>query len=242
MLFYYLDSKGNNGNGELLAMTSNNHCAENNGFIYQNISRSGNDSSNHSSASSSRSRLISVGTAGLMNDINVSLSQGSSTNGSDGSLARISSTNMSMSGTGNNNLLTNHLPQQFISSHNMPALHLQQHNGSFSGGYSNCVGANSNSINFNNSTDDKLNNAPGLSSKTGSDETDIRSTIPPQMSNKLENLEAMPRDRCNTWPLRRPTLDINVQTSPLIHDRIPEEDCRFFLNLIFNVKLCFLIK
>ncbi|KAI1726849.1 forkhead domain-containing protein [Ditylenchus destructor] len=40
----------------------------------------------------------------------------------------------------------------------------------------------------------------------------------------IDEFEAMPRDRCNTWPLRRPTLDINAQTSPLIHDRIPEED------------------
>jgi hypothetical protein len=47
----------------------------------------------------------------------------------------------------------------------------------------------------------------------------------PQMEIKLEDdLDAMPRDRCNTWPLRRPTLDINAQTSPLIHDRIPEEE------------------
>uniref|UniRef100_A0A915DW52 Forkhead box protein O n=1 Tax=Ditylenchus dipsaci TaxID=166011 RepID=A0A915DW52_9BILA len=42
--------------------------------------------------------------------------------------------------------------------------------------------------------------------------------------NELDDFEAVPRDRCNTWPLRRPTLDINAQTSPLIHDRIPEED------------------
>jgi forkhead box protein O3 len=38
-----------------------------------------------------------------------------------------------------------------------------------------------------------------------------------------EDLEPMTRDRCNTWPMRRPTLDINAQTSPLIHDRIEEE-------------------
>lgn len=38
------------------------------------------------------------------------------------------------------------------------------------------------------------------------------------------DLEPMTRDRCNTWPLRRPNLDINAQTSPLIHDRIPEEE------------------
>uniref|UniRef100_A0AC34G882 Uncharacterized protein n=1 Tax=Panagrolaimus sp. ES5 TaxID=591445 RepID=A0AC34G882_9BILA len=34
----------------------------------------------------------------------------------------------------------------------------------------------------------------------------------PQMEIKLEDdLDPMPRDRCNTWPLRRPTLDINAQ-------------------------------
>ncbi|VDM23139.1 unnamed protein product [Wuchereria bancrofti] len=32
------------------------------------------------------------------------------------------------------------------------------------------------------------------------------------------------RDRCNTWPMRRPQLDINAQTSPLIHEQIPEEE------------------
>lgn len=41
---------------------------------------------------------------------------------------------------------------------------------------------------------------------------------------EMEDLEPQPRDRCNTWPMRRPTLDINAQTSPLIHDLIPEED------------------
>jgi len=41
---------------------------------------------------------------------------------------------------------------------------------------------------------------------------------------ELEELEPMARDRCNTWPLRRPTLELNSQTSPLIHDRIPEEE------------------
>ncbi|KAI1728398.1 forkhead domain-containing protein [Ditylenchus destructor] len=44
------------------------------------------------------------------------------------------------------------------------------------------------------------------------------------IGDETDEFEALPRDRCNTWPLRRPTLDINAQTSPLIHDRIPEED------------------
>lgn len=47
----------------------------------------------------------------------------------------------------------------------------------------------------------------------------------PQMDMKTDDdLDPIPRDRCNTWPMRRPNLDINNQTSPLIHDRIPEED------------------
>lgn len=136
---------------------------------------------------------------------------------------------MTLNGTNSNNLLTNHLTQQFIPSHNMPSqLHLQQHSSSFNNTYNDCVSINSSAINFNNSTNDKLNIVTtGLSSeKTGTDEINIRSVMPTQLSNELENLEAMPRDRCNTWPLRRPALDINAQTSPLIHDRIPEEDCR----------------
>jgi len=39
---------------------------------------------------------------------------------------------------------------------------------------------------------------------------------------ELEGLEPMSRDRSNTWPLRRPTIE--TQTSPLIHEQIPEED------------------
>uniref|UniRef100_A0A914VBC1 Fork-head domain-containing protein n=1 Tax=Plectus sambesii TaxID=2011161 RepID=A0A914VBC1_9BILA len=46
----------------------------------------------------------------------------------------------------------------------------------------------------------------------------------------FEDLEPLARDRCNTWPLRRPNLDINAQTSPLIHELIPEgeEDTDLF--------------
>ncbi|KAL3087825.1 hypothetical protein niasHT_029589 [Heterodera trifolii] len=40
---------------------------------------------------------------------------------------------------------------------------------------------------------------------------------------QLDELEPLPRDRCNTWPLRRDGAG-NSQTSPLIHDRIPEEE------------------
>uniref|UniRef100_A0A915MY12 Fork-head domain-containing protein n=1 Tax=Meloidogyne javanica TaxID=6303 RepID=A0A915MY12_MELJA len=35
----------------------------------------------------------------------------------------------------------------------------------------------------------------------------------------------VPRDRCNTWPMRRAmSIEGQAQTSPLIHDRIPEEE------------------
>ncbi|KAK5985492.1 Fork-head domain-containing protein [Trichostrongylus colubriformis] len=39
-----------------------------------------------------------------------------------------------------------------------------------------------------------------------------------------EDIGPLSRDRCNTWPMRRPQLDVNAQTSPLIHEQIPEED------------------
>uniref|UniRef100_A0A1I7VYQ1 Fork-head domain-containing protein n=1 Tax=Loa loa TaxID=7209 RepID=A0A1I7VYQ1_LOALO len=39
-----------------------------------------------------------------------------------------------------------------------------------------------------------------------------------------EDLGPVSRDRCNTWPMRRSQLDINAQTSPLIHEQIPEEE------------------
>ncbi|KAK6029787.1 hypothetical protein OSTOST_04094 [Ostertagia ostertagi] len=39
-----------------------------------------------------------------------------------------------------------------------------------------------------------------------------------------EEMGPLSRDRCNTWPMRRPQLDGNAQTSPLIHEQIPEED------------------
>ncbi|VDM98471.1 unnamed protein product [Thelazia callipaeda] len=40
----------------------------------------------------------------------------------------------------------------------------------------------------------------------------------------MEDLGPVSRDRCNTWPMRRAQLDINVQTSPLIHEQILEEE------------------
>ncbi|CAD6184156.1 unnamed protein product [Caenorhabditis auriculariae] len=40
----------------------------------------------------------------------------------------------------------------------------------------------------------------------------------------MDELGPVSRDRCNTWPMRRPNLDINAQTSPLIHEEIPEEE------------------
>lgn len=39
-----------------------------------------------------------------------------------------------------------------------------------------------------------------------------------------DDLGPVPRDRCNTWPLRRTKIDLNSQTSPLIHEQILEEE------------------
>lgn len=53
----------------------------------------------------------------------------------------------------------------------------------------------------------------------------------------------MPRDRCNTWPLRR-AMGIeggNAQTSPLIHDRIPEEERSIHPKVYLNCFLSFSI-
>ncbi|KAI6178484.1 hypothetical protein M3Y98_00505600 [Aphelenchoides besseyi] len=44
-----------------------------------------------------------------------------------------------------------------------------------------------------------------------------------QFAGTDDTLEPVSRDRCNTWPLRRPNLDLNAQTSPLMHERIVEE-------------------
>lgn len=40
----------------------------------------------------------------------------------------------------------------------------------------------------------------------------------------VEDFEPQPRDRCNTWPLQKPAGDLGHNTSPLIHEEIPEED------------------
>lgn len=45
------------------------------------------------------------------------------------------------------------------------------------------------------------------------------------------DLLPMARDRCNTWPLRRPQMDLTNTTSPLIHEGIPEE--RESVHIIF---------
>lgn len=44
---------------------------------------------------------------------------------------------------------------------------------------------------------------------------------------EVDDLEPEPRDRCNTWPLQRPAGDLSHQTSPLIHEQIPEEDSEY---------------
>lgn len=44
--------------------------------------------------------------------------------------------------------------------------------------------------------------------------------VEPQDMEDFEEIEPLPRDRSNTWPLQRPTND--TQTSPLIHTEIPE--------------------
>ncbi|CAL2028640.1 unnamed protein product [Caenorhabditis brenneri] len=43
-----------------------------------------------------------------------------------------------------------------------------------------------------------------------------------------DDLEPIPRDRCNTWPMRRPQLEPPLNGSPMIHDQIPEEDPDLF--------------
>uniref|UniRef100_A0A1I7UG51 Fork-head domain-containing protein n=1 Tax=Caenorhabditis tropicalis TaxID=1561998 RepID=A0A1I7UG51_9PELO len=43
-----------------------------------------------------------------------------------------------------------------------------------------------------------------------------------------EDLEPVPRDRCNTWPMRRPQLEPSLNSSRIIHDQIPEEEPDLF--------------
>ncbi|KJH51284.1 fork head domain protein [Dictyocaulus viviparus] len=54
--------------------------------------------------------------------------------------------------------------------------------------------------------------------------TTLSSFQPASDSEAGEDVTPLSRDRCNTWPLRRSQLDVNAQTSPLIHEQIPEED------------------
>lgn len=45
-----------------------------------------------------------------------------------------------------------------------------------------------------------------------------------------DDMEPIPRDRCNTWPMRRPQLEPPLNSSPIIHEQIPEEDAEYVLN------------
>ncbi|CAI4228184.1 unnamed protein product [Auanema sp. JU1783] len=64
---------------------------------------------------------------------------------------------------------------------------------------------------------------PGTPTHLGAESSACRPYIP-SPDDTLEDLTPVSRDRCNTWPLPRPSLDLNPQTSPLIHEQIPEED------------------
>jgi hypothetical protein len=73
-------------------------------------------------------------------------------------------------------------------------------------------------------------NVPTEQRLTLSDPIQRNAAPPPDMSSTIaaynvvgvDDLEPQSRDRSNTWPLRRPNFD--TQTSPLIHEQIPEED------------------
>ncbi|CAI2299686.1 unnamed protein product [Caenorhabditis sp. 36 PRJEB53466] len=43
-----------------------------------------------------------------------------------------------------------------------------------------------------------------------------------------DEMEPVPRDRCNTWPMRRPQLEPPPHSSPMIHEQIPEEEADLF--------------
>lgn len=47
-------------------------------------------------------------------------------------------------------------------------------------------------------------------------------SVPPVVD--VEDFEPTTRDRCNTWPLQKPAGDLGHNTSPLIHEEIPEEE------------------
>uniref|UniRef100_A0A8R1HNW9 Forkhead box protein O n=1 Tax=Caenorhabditis japonica TaxID=281687 RepID=A0A8R1HNW9_CAEJA len=57
--------------------------------------------------------------------------------------------------------------------------------------------------------------------------TDAFMTTPDDVM-MADDMEPVPRDRCNTWPMRRPQLDPPAHSSPLIHEQIPEEDSDLF--------------
>ncbi|GMR53517.1 hypothetical protein PMAYCL1PPCAC_23712, partial [Pristionchus mayeri] len=63
------------------------------------------------------------------------------------------------------------------------------------------------------------------SSSYGSPREDVR--MMPLFEEGESEVVPMARDRCNTWPLRRPQMDLSSTTSPLVHEGIPEErdDC-----------------
>ncbi|GMT28375.1 hypothetical protein PFISCL1PPCAC_19672 [Pristionchus fissidentatus] len=75
--------------------------------------------------------------------------------------------------------------------------------------------------------------AQGPSSSSFSPQEDVR------MMTLYEEGESdvvpMSRDRCNTWPLRRPAMEMSTTTSPLIHEHIPEERDEFDSNDHLNV-------
>lgn len=77
---------------------------------------------------------------------------------------------------------------------------------------------------------DNINSAASVNDQNCINSSTNRFRLPNASPNPENNamesddLGPVSRDRCNTWPLRRPQLDINAQTSPLIHEQIPEED------------------
>lgn len=68
--------------------------------------------------------------------------------------------------------------------------------------------------------------SPGSSILSQGTAFGLPNASPPHENGTLDSDDLGPvaRDRCNTWPLRRPQLDLNAQTSPLIHEQIPEEE------------------
>jgi len=46
----------------------------------------------------------------------------------------------------------------------------------------------------------------------------------------LDDFEPVARDRCNTWPMRHPNTEFQSNNSPIIHERIPEEESIYSRN------------